>query len=721
MINNTDRIHEDLENVYREGAKAAGTVLEAISEAIKKAKQAKDLETLEVSQENGAIGKKPLSLDDLTIESNTDTPKLALDDLTIEQNDRKRKVKEADAPSIPDSEKKILFGMSEKGFVNNLSSEQENAVGRMLMGKPGTEIPGSENLVIKYKGEIIASTNDKGVLEANELYGKIPPETLKRLAEKIGETAYANAPERKSDTPAIEAPITPSEVGQKLQEDKSTPKPNNPQVDQESKTSTSPIQPMGRVPDELRIPRPIRKTSVPSGNPIEQVQNALSAVAVAGNGVSTLADGIKAAGAEAVRQAVNPLGIDPKSVLGVAAISTGKAAGIMNWIESNSRDGQLAISPNGYVGEITSDHNNDKVYTLKDPKGKVVLEGTETLQLNLAEGTKYPIVQMETYDSKGIGKEWETIKKLKPTPQQEAAVETPVVEVAASEIGKDISPEGLMTLKNIADKYVVKEGIDKELTDLDSNGVLLGYEKLSEGKTEYSLYDQKDPYAKVSFTYDEKDGSIQDVKQTTTPSMLGLVEKANSYMRQENIEVKDAADKVNVAEDREPGSQSVTPNVKLGSEIPLSSVPAPTTQAPEATAKLSQQQITMVSKSIAIVNATCLDQDNREMDLEHTRVSIEDKDKNTKVYTIQDLDTKEETQFSHNDKTGEVVVHKESNTVTKLIDREEQIFAPVIPGYPEIVKTTSKQIEKGGEMTLSKGKGEITRSSLKLKNKQIER
>ena len=719
MITNNDRIHEELEDVYSEGAKATGTILEAVLQAIQQAKRDRDAKTLEISQENSPVTKKPLSLSDLTIESTAtiDSPKPAIEDLTIEQDDRKRKVKETDALDSLVGEKKILFGMSDQGFVNNMSSAQEKAIGQMLMNKPGTEIPGAENLVIRYKGEIIASTNDKGVLEANELYGKIPPATLQRLAEEVAKTPSANAPRRAAPVIKDDAKLEPPSKDPV----ESIPQPLIPNqvVDSSVPSAVQPV--VDTVATEPRVPRPIKKAPILDGNPITQVQAALAGVAVAGNGVANLAAEIQSTTVDAVAKAVNPLGIDPKSVVGVAAISTGKAAGIMSWIEANAKDGHPAISPNGYVGEIGLDHNNDKVYTLKDPKGGVVLSGTETLQLDLKENNKSTVIQIETYSSKGIGKEWEAIKKSQIISEPETKIESPVVE-STPEINRSILPEELVALKNIADKYVVKEGIDKQLAGIDSNpDLLLGYEKLPNGKTEYSLYDKTDPYAKVSFTYDEKNGNIQDVKQTTTPSMLSLVEKANAHMRQENIEIKDAADRVNIAEDREPGTQAAAPVVTLGNEIPLSSVPTPTAQAPEVTEKLSQQQIATISKSIAIVDATCLDQDNREADLEHTRVSIEDKDRNTKLYTIKDPQTKEESQFSHNKNTGEIVVYKESDTVSKLIDKEEQIFSPVIPGYPEIVKTTSKQIEKGGEMTITaKGKGEITKLPSR-KPKAIER
>jgi hypothetical protein len=703
MIANNDRIHDDLEDVYTEGIKATGTILEAIFQAIQEAKRNRDLKTLEITQEEDSKIKEPFSLDDLTIESNsTSTPKLELDDLTIEQDDRKRKGKEGTGVDTPSGEKKILFGMGENGFVNNLSPEQEKSIAKMLMNKPGAEIPGAENLTIRYKGEIIASTNDQGILEANELYGKLSPETLQRLAEQVAKTPYANAPKRASEQPS---PETSQEVAE-------TPKPAPKQSESPAVVAVAEPPTPAPVVEEPRIPRPVKRTSVLDGNPVTQVQAALAAVAVAGNGVGAIATEIQATTVEAVAKVIDPRAIAPSSITGIPDISKGKAAGIMNWMrDSIKEDGQPIQSPNGYVASIARSDDGQEKYTLKDKEGQLVLSATVDNSFNRAEMVAESAVSMDVYSSKGIGREWEAIKKSLPKPQQEASIETPINEAKPPQIDREISLEELAAIKNITDAYVVKEGIGSALAKTDSNpNLLLGYEKLPDGNIQYSLYDKTDPYAKVSFTYDEKNGEIQDVKQTTTPSMLSFVEKANAHMRQENIEIKDAADKVNVAEDREPGTQAAAPVVKLGNEIPISSVPTPTTQSADVTAKLTQQQVAMVSKSITIVEATCLDLDNREAELEHTRVSIEDKDKDTKLYTLQDLSTKDETQFSHNNKTGEVVVYKESDAVSISIDKEEKIFAPVIPGYPEIIKTTSQQIEKGGEITLSKGKGQIARS-----------
>jgi hypothetical protein len=691
MIANTTNIHDDLMGVYQEIGKMGDGLLDNILAAIRQAKEERDLQTLEVQQ------RKPITKKNQEIESDEVSPAFNYADFSVESitPDPKIKAKETEVSvEAQGKEKKILFGMGKDGFVNDLTPDQEKSIARMLMGKPGSEVPGAENLVIRYKGEIIASTNEHGILEANELYGKISPETLQRLTEEVAKTPYANAPERaetpSQDNAGVPSSPTPTQAG--------------------NAAVTTPIQ---TPVEEPKIPRPVKRTPILDGNPVTQVQAALAAVAVTGNGVAAIATEIQATNVATIAAAtkvVDPMAIDPKSITNIRAGSEGKAAGIMNWMRENIKDGENTVqSPNGFIGKIEQSESGQENYTLTNPKGTVVFAATVDNKLNPDTGEIARSVDMDTYNTKGIGREWEAIKKTIPTPEQAAQIDSPTV----SETSRNLSESELLALKDATDKYVVKPGMSSASAGIESApGLQLGYEKLPDGNLKYSLYSEQNPAEKVSFTYDEKNGDIKDVQQTTTPSMLSFAEKANAHMREENNKVKDAADKVNFAEDREPGSQAAAPVVPKGQEIPLSSIPTQTSQAPEVTAKLSKQQVAMISKSIAIVDATCLSQDDRVVDLEHTRVSIEDQDKNTKIYTIRDLDTKAETKFSHDKDTGEIVVYKESDTVTKLIDKEEQIFAPVIPGYPELIATTSKQIEKGGELTLTQAKGGLTKSTV---------
>jgi hypothetical protein len=695
MISNTDGSDHQLNQMYDSLFDTTGDILKIALEAIREARRKRDLETLEISQEQENDRER-----ENTRAASDNKEDISTKNLSIEQ---------VITPSIeqttgsPEKQSNILFGKSDDGFVNKLTPEQERAVGQMLMNKPGSTVPGAENLVIRYKGEIIASTNKEGILEANELYGKIPDETLQRLNDAITKTPYANAPVRKQSDPVAEiTPVEPIKMDQTVGQIAVQVTPSTAPVQSAPAVDPNEIKRMGVVPPELRIPRPVKKTSVPSGNPVTQIESALSKVSEPGNGIMTIATELKSTTVNPAARTGTPDAIDPKKIVGIPAISTGKAAGLMGWIEANSKEGEPVISPKGYVGTITTDINQDKTYTLKDLQGDVVLNATAAKDS--------PIIQVDTYSSKGIGKEWEAIKKAMP--------QEPIQPVNQS-TNQSMSVEDLTALKDITDKYVVKEGISKQVAGLDNDpNLLIGYEKLPNGKTEYSLYDKTDPYAKVSFKYDEADGKIQDIQQTTTPSMMSLVERANLHMKDENNQVKDAADRVNIAEDRQPGSQTAAPVVTTGKEIPLSSVPIPTTQSSVLTTSLSQQQIAMVSKSITITNAACEAQDAKTVELENTKVSIEDKDRNTKIYTLQDLETKQETRFSHDRTTGEIVIQKESEAATLSIDKDEKILAPVIPGYPEIVATTSKQIERGGEVTIpTKQKGEMTRSGSTSKTK----
>ncbi len=714
MIENHDRIQNDLEELYVEGGRLGATVMEVAFKAIAEAMRKKDLQSLEVSEDRK---EENPTLDDFTIESATPAKKLGLEDLTIEQAEPDRKVRQATDPDL--SERKVLFGKGENGFVNNLSPEQETAVGKMLMGKPGEEIPGAENLVIRYKGQIIASTNDKGVLEANEIYGKIPPETLQKLAKAIEQTPYANAPDRGAETPT---PIEKPQAVTQVQESTTT---NVPRPAERSSVPSTPeqIQPMATVPDELKIPKPILRNSVPSGNPVTQVTTVMDAVATPDNGIAALKNEIQTSAPEPVIQNTDPKAIDPQTLTGIAEGSKNKAAGLMNWMRENGTDpNQLgyteAKSPNGYIGKIELNDTGAEAYTLADPKGKVVFSATlENVGISET-GEAISAVEVDVYNSKGIGNEWKAIKASISTPQQPVSIEPTAV---APEIPQQVSNEKLTSLKDFAEAKIVVPDKEKRYGKMESDpNLVMGYEKISDDKTRYQLIDKQNPDNKIAFTYDRQNGSIEDVKQTTTPSMLDMVERINTKMRQENAVLKDDVNRVAVAENAQPGDRSPAPTIKEGNEIPLSSIPPQTTQPAAETAKLNQQQLATVAKSIVIVNAACEANRSQEVELEDTKVSIEEKDKNTKVYTIKDLSSDEESKFSHNKETGSVEIIKESKVVDRLIDKEEGVFSPVIPGYTDVVKTTTKSIDKEPELaSVNRGQAASTpnRSVSKTKGK----
>jgi hypothetical protein len=675
MLENKDRIHEDITEAYGEGAKATGLILELVLEALRKLNKDRDLNTLEVTQETA---KTPAAgLEDLTIETNETSPRSSLEDLTIEQADRQSKDR---SPIATEPERKILFGKGADGFVNNLSPEQETAVGKMLMGKPGETIKGSENLTIRYKGEIIASTNAEGVLEANELYGKIPPETLKKLASAIENTPLANAPVRGAVADKPEAGTTTPAAPVANQPAK--PIPKSDRSTETTPVAPRPIEPMAMVPEDLRTAPapPVRKAPIPSGNPVEQIQNALAKVEQPGNGVSQLIDEIQETAPVAVAA---DRAIDPQNITGIAAVSKGKAAGLVNWMRENATDphqlGYAEVkSPNGFIGKIELDDVGDEKYTLQDPQGKVVLAGTLTDELDPATDRIKGSINIDTYDSKGIGKEWDAIKKIPPVEKAEQP---------------KVTTEQLTNLKDYIGKHI-KDDRDVQLKTSTTNpDIGIKYEKVDEDVTRYSVLDRQEPTKSISFTHDKRTDLIEVEKLTTTPSMMDIVEKVNAHMQKEQAVLTDEVTKTVAVESRHPEAKAPTPIVPEAQQISTSNIPAQTTQPQAETAKLTQEQTATISKAVVVIDAICEMEQAQVIDLEHTRVSIKDGDKGRK-YTVEDVESGERSEFKYDKTTGDVTIVRESQRTTESIDNLGEVFKTGIPGYEEKVQATVTSIGK---------------------------
>jgi hypothetical protein len=780
MVPNNDRLQDDLEEVYAKS-------FEELFKLIKRALAEVDLRNLEISQEEKSPSAEDFSINDFTVESSEafsiddftieSSEPFSINDFTIESSDSVLQIKEAEsnpalderqrvnregdyiqaellepltkkkeidkgddeipvkkvkefdeAENISKPDNKVLFGQSTDGFVNHLSPKQEAAIGQMFMDKPGSKIPDGENLTIKYKGKIIASTNAEGILEANELYGKISPQTLQKLSEAVSKTAYTNAPERgdkASTLPVAENPIKESDVV------KSAPVSENNPIAVPIGIKPIDIKPMAEVPSELRIPSPVKRTPVPSGDTVVQIQAALAAVAVTGNGIAALA--VESAIAIPVI-AEKTLVIDPKNITGIDRRSNGKVAGIIDWIDKNEKEG-LILSPNNFTGTVSIDPNNDeRTYTLKDPKGATVLEGTTTKSGSA--------IEIETFDNKKIGQEWNSIKKsmketeapVMPIPSiAVAAVEAPVMpipSIAVAAVEAPVMPipsiavaaveaqstgvnnettltneQQLRAIKYTIDRYTVKEGVDASQNSTQKYpNLTLRYDGANDYYETYTLKDSKDPSSEILFSVDREGDDISLItKSSVTPDMLSFIETANTHMIKENNLAKDALQKVNVAEDLEPGMQSVNSTVIPAAPlISVSNIPIPTVQSQEVTAKMDDRQFNMIARSIAIVDIACEVNDAKSAELLHTSVSVEEHAKNSKLYTVSDKNSDEQLKFTSDSNTGKIEIITDSPKVGALLIEEEKGMSGVFPNYPKYLEITQKEVKEGNDLGMSK-------------------
>ncbi|NJR31670.1 MAG: hypothetical protein HC778_00770 [Chamaesiphon sp. CSU_1_12] len=402
MEANHDNTHEQIQTVYGETARAAVGVMWYLLQALNKAFPEPDLEVSQQKQFDG---------NDLSVERNDNYPQLTIErndpparnfvnkpDLSIEENapenapetiplsgldevvaqSRSNKAKTQAESNQPDRSEplnpspkneppKVLFGMVEDRFVNTLSSAQELGIAKMLMSEPGTQIPGAENLTVRYKGEIVARTNAEGILETNLAFGKIPAAELQQLQEAI-----ANTP--KTAAPAIE---------------------------------TKPI-PAAEVATKEPPAKPILKNQL-----AEQIATAVSNVATPENQAQVLSDQIMATAPPSIQ----PTGkFQDEHIEGVKNNSKDKVAGIVNWIESNvDPQTQIATTPNGFIAKLEATESGSKQYSLETPNGTNVLSGS----LNSGK------VEISNYDSKGIGTEWTAMKaQSSKAAELESTVET---------------------------------------------------------------------------------------------------------------------------------------------------------------------------------------------------------------------------------------------------------------------------------------------------------
>jgi hypothetical protein len=117
---------------------------------------------------------------------------------------------------------KLLFGQEDGKSVNRMTDEEITAIAKILTSPKGENVPGGENLRIKYNGVVIAETNAQGEITINEAYKKLDPQIVKQIEEAIGQVPQSKAPEATPPVAAV-APPKPRSLPE--------PEPEKPQPD----------------------------------------------------------------------------------------------------------------------------------------------------------------------------------------------------------------------------------------------------------------------------------------------------------------------------------------------------------------------------------------------------------------------------------------------------------------------------------------------------------
>jgi hypothetical protein len=89
----------------------------------------------------------------------------------------------------------LLFGQEDGKPVNRMTDEEITAIAKILTSPKGENVPGGENLRIKYNGVVIAETNAQGEITLNEAYKKLDPQIVKQIEEAISQVPQSKAPE----------------------------------------------------------------------------------------------------------------------------------------------------------------------------------------------------------------------------------------------------------------------------------------------------------------------------------------------------------------------------------------------------------------------------------------------------------------------------------------------------------------------------------------------
>jgi hypothetical protein len=598
-------------------------------------------------------------------------------------------------PALP-TETKVLFGKVDNKVVNNLTTDQEKAVINMISSKPGTKIPGAENLTIRFKGEVIARTNAEGVLETNEAYGKIPAADLKRLQERIastpktvGEVATPAVPQPAAAQPAVPQPAVPQPaaaqpavpqpaaaqpaapqpavpqpavpqpaVPQPAAPQPAAPQPAVPQpaapqpeaaqqtvreTNAERPTPDKPIpknareiQPMGTVPDELKIthPKPVKRNNITS-----QVATAVGAVATAENGVEQLSQKITTtAPPEATPKIFKASDIEGE----VKGVSKPRIAETLNQIESNRDPQSNAVTANGFVGKVETNLEGERNYTLKNPQGETILSAQ--------------------------------VKDDRPV----------VTEYDGKEVGKALTAMKAQTAK--------------------TTGAIEATE-------------QPAPAAKEVSQSTTTTTTLTPETQVTTTANTTDIDAVNLKLRQSERVV---SDEVTLADRVAPEGVAVVAPKPIA-EISTAEVQKTQVQPASQAAPVNDEQLTIAAKTAVLVDRVYEQSSLNTVKMANAVYSLEDEG-DRRHYRVEDPETGSSIEFSRHLKTNEIVVDKPGDEkISESVNTIEAKMSSRVPGYTEKVEDLLKTTERepvGAAKILAQAKVEQTATPAREKTQQ---
>jgi hypothetical protein len=558
----------------------------------------------EVVKENPEVPKPIVDQNNDGIPDDEETPRekkqQEVDDVSWDDEEvtspKSKKVKQSasETSEQPESKPSTIFGKVDGKFINTLDDKQAKAIADMIAAPPGTKIPGAEMLTIRYKGKIIAQTNEEGIMEMNTIHDKISQKDIQRLQNAIKpaepdvktvglekaikeqgkqekaeseakSTVAAPVPSAEAVSAAIPdpnktviQPIVYVDEVRSANEPAATQPKQTPPVTKKQKGAaldenlgtmatepegfdTSPDDIDGQILETVKPPTPA-PPKLRVANAADRIQEVISENISSVPGVAALAATLPAAHSSLVAAQVGKFSeenIEGTQSRKIQDRSKDKVARIANWIDANTSENMptTLVRESGGVATVSLGENGDKTYSLHTVAGKKVFEATQSTQDDK--------LKVNTYEPTAMKAEAEIIdgdtKTLKEAVMQQAA-NKPVI----------ASPENLSTVQQFVATKVLPAMEAKEIESYqrENDGIKWNIDKSGDDTVRVQLTDMENENAKpMSFTFDKKSGEIKVVENSEmTPviaSKIAVVEKSLQPQLVQDPSIADKIDAIN--------------------------------------------------------------------------------------------------------------------------------------------------------------------------------